>query len=219
MIRIVVVDDQTLIRSGIRALLTSEPDIEIVAEGATGQDGYELALAHRPNIVLMDIQMPVLDGVRATRLIVGDDALQDVRVIILTNYADDEYVFDALRAGASGFLLKDTNPGDLVRALRVAVQGDALLSPTITRRLIREFVTPPPALADSPSLDVLTPRELEVVALVAHGLSNDEIAERMTISPTTAKTHVSRAMTKLHARDRAQLVVIAYQSGLVSAAR
>jgi len=219
MIRIVVVDDQTLIRSGIRALLTSEPDIEIVAEGATGQDGYELALAHRPNIVLMDIQMPVLDGVRATRLIVGDDALQDVRVIILTNYADDEYVFDALRAGASGFLLKDTNPGDLVRALRVAVQGDALLSPTITRRLIREFVTRPPALADSPSLDVLTPRELEVVALVAHGLSNDEIAERMTISPTTAKTHVSRAMTKLHARDRAQLVVIAYQSGLVSAAR
>ncbi|MBX6391291.1 MAG: response regulator transcription factor [Frankia sp.] len=219
MIRVVVVDDQALIRSGITALLSSEPDIEIVAEGANGQEGYELARRHQPDIVLMDIQMPVLDGVRATRLIAGDDALQDVHVVILTNYADDEYVFDALRVGASGFLLKDTNPGDLVRALRVVVQGDALLSPAVTRRLIREYVSRPPALADSQSLDVLTPRELEVVALVAHGLSNEEIAERMTISPATAKTHVSRAMTKLHARDRAQLVVIAYQSGLVSAAR
>lgn len=217
MIRVVLVDDQALIRSGIRALLDAEDDIEVVAEGSNGREGLELAVEHRPDVVLMDVQMPVLTGIDATRMIVADERLGDVRVVILTNYDLDEYVFDALRAGACGFVLKDTEPEELLRALRVAVRGDALLSPVLTRRLIAEFIARPPDVLTTAAVDDLTNREREVVALAAHGLSNDEIAERMVLSPATAKTHVSRAMTKLGARDRAQLVVFAYQSGLVTA--
>jgi DNA-binding NarL/FixJ family response regulator len=216
-IRVLLVDDQTLIRTGIRALLDAEDGIEVVAEAADGRAGVDLAVEHRPDIVLMDVQMPVLDGIEATRQIVADERLRDVHVIIVTNYGLDEYVFTALRAGASGFLLKDTEPADLLQALRVAVRGDALLSPAVTRQLISEFVSRPPTSLPTTPLDALTKREREVMALVAHGLSNDEIADAMVLSPTTAKTHVSRAMTKLHARDRAQLVVLAYQSGLVTA--
>ncbi len=216
MIRVLLVDDQALIRSGIRALLDAEDDIDVVAEAADGQEGVDRAIAHVPDVVLMDVQMPVMDGIEATRRIVADPRLAGVRVVILTNYGLDEYVFNALRAGASGFLLKDTEPADLLQALRVVVRGDALLSPAVTRRLISEFVARPPDAVSAAGLDALTPREREVVALVARGLSNDEIAQAMVLSPTTAKTHVSRAMTKLQARDRAQLVVIAYQSGLVS---
>jgi DNA-binding NarL/FixJ family response regulator len=214
-IRVVLVDDQSLIRTGIRALLDAEDDIDVVAEGGTGVEGVRLALEHRPDIVLMDVQMPQMDGIEATRRIVTDDRLAEVHVVMLTNYGLDEYVFNALRAGASGFVVKDTEPEDLLQALRVTVRGDALLSPAVTRRLISEFVARPADVLPEGDLDLLTPREREVVALVAHGLSNDEIAEQMVLSPMTAKTHVSRAMTKLGARDRAQLVVFAYQSGLV----
>lgn len=216
MIRVGLVDDQALIRSGIRALLDAEDDVEVVAEGADGHDGVRLARELRPDVVLMDVQMPGLDGIAATRQIAADDALAGVHVVVLTNYGIDEYVFEALRAGASGFVVKDTEPADLVEAVRAAVRGDALLSPAITRRLISEFVARPPDAIAPDGLDLLTRREREVVALVAHGLSNDEIAERMVLSPLTAKTHVSRAMTKLGARDRAQLVVFAYESGIVS---
>ncbi|MCA5892233.1 response regulator transcription factor [Isoptericola sp. NEAU-Y5] len=216
MIRVLLVDDQALIRSGIRALLDAEDDVEVVAEGATGREGVALARGLRPDVVLMDVQMPDLDGIGATRQICADDDLAEVRVVVLTNYGLDEYVFDALRAGASGFVVKDTEPADLLQAVRVAVQGDALLSPAITRRLISEFVSRPPDTLAGAGGDLLTPREREVVALVAHGLSNDEIAGRMVLSPLTAKTHVSRAMTKLGVRDRAQLVVFAYESGIVS---
>jgi DNA-binding NarL/FixJ family response regulator len=215
--KVLLVDDQTLIRTGLRALLDAEDDIEVVAEAADGQQAVELVAEHLPDIVLMDVQMPVLDGIEATRQIVADEQFADVHVVILTNYGLDEYVFDALRAGASGFLVKDTEPDDLLQALRVATRGDALLSPAITRKLISEFVSRPPDAISAAGLETLTNREREVVALVAHGLSNDEIARTMVVSPTTAKTHVSRAMTKLQARDRAQLVVFAYQSGLVSA--
>jgi DNA-binding NarL/FixJ family response regulator len=218
-IRVVLVDDQPLIRTGIRALLDAEDDIEVVAEGADGRDGIALAIEHRPDIVLMDVQMPEMDGIEATRRIVGDDRLVAVHVVMLTNYGLDEYVFNSLRAGASGFVVKDTEPADLLRALRVTMRGDALLSPTLTRRLISEFAARPPEILPTADLGLLTNREREVVALVAHGLSNDEIAERMVLSPMTAKTHVSRAMTKLGARDRAQLVVFAYQSGLVAPRR
>jgi DNA-binding NarL/FixJ family response regulator len=216
MIRVLLADDQVLIRSGIRSLLDSEDDIEVVAEAADGQQAIALAAEHRPDIALVDIQMPVLDGIEATRQIVADPRLAGVRVVILTNYGLDEYIFRALRAGASGFLLKDTHPAELLQALRVAERGDALLSPAVTRRLISEFVARPPDVLAAAGMESLTNREREVVALVAHGLNNDEIAETMVLSPTTAKTHVSRAMTKLGARDRAQLVVFAYQSGLVS---
>ncbi|RFS82024.1 DNA-binding response regulator [Actinomadura spongiicola] len=216
MIRVLLADDQVLIRSGIRSLLDSEDDIEVVAEAADGRQAIALAVEHRPDIALVDIQMPVLDGIEATRQIVADPRLADVRVVILTNYGLDEYIFRALRAGASGFLLKDTHPAELIQALRVAERGDALLSPAVTRRLISEFVARPPDVLSAVGMESLTNREREVVALVAHGLNNDEIAETMVLSPTTAKTHVSRAMTKLGARDRAQLVVFAYQSGLVS---
>jgi DNA-binding NarL/FixJ family response regulator len=215
MIRVLLVDDQALIRSGIRSLLDAEDDIEVVAEAADGRQGVALAREHRPDIALIDVQMPVLDGIEATRQIVEDDRLCGVRVIILTNYGLDEYIFQALRAGASGFLLKDTEPAELLQALRVVMRGDALLSPAVTRQLVSEFVARPPDAHPSAGLETLTNREREVLALVAHGLSNDEIAAAMTLSPTTAKTHVSRAMTKLGARDRAQLVVFAYQSGLV----
>ncbi|HEY7104313.1 MAG TPA: response regulator transcription factor [Mycobacteriales bacterium] len=217
MIRVVLVDDQPLIRTGIRALLDAEDDIVVVAEGADGREGVALAREHLPDIVLMDVQMPEMDGIEATRRIANDDRLAGVHVVVLTNYGLDEYVFNSLRAGASGFVVKDTEPADLLQALRVTMRGDALLSPAVTRRLISEFVARPAEVFASADLELLTNREREVVALVAHGLSNDEIAERMVLSPLTAKTHVSRAMTKLGARDRAQLVVFAYQSGLVSA--
>jgi DNA-binding NarL/FixJ family response regulator len=216
LIRVVLVDDQSLIRTGIRALLDAEDDIAVVAEGADGREGVALTREHRPDIVLMDVQMPEMDGIEATRLIVTDERLAGVHVVMLTNYGLDEYVFNALRAGAAGFLVKDTEPADLLQALRVTMRGDALLSPSVTRRLISEFVARPADVLPTADLDLLTNREREVVTLVAHGLSNDEIAERMVLSPMTAKTHVSRAMTKLGARDRAQLVVFAYQAGLVA---
>jgi DNA-binding NarL/FixJ family response regulator len=215
MIRVLLVDDQALIRSGIRSLLDAEDDIKVVAEAANGSQGVALAREHRPDIALIDVQMPELDGIEATRQIVDDAQLTGVHVVILTNYGLDEYIFRALRAGASGFLLKDTEPDELLLALRVVVRGDALLSPAVTRRLIGEFVARPPDALASAGMERLTGREREVVALVAHGLSNDEIAATMVVSPTTVKTHVSRAMTKLAARDRAQLVVFAYQAGLV----
>jgi len=215
-IRVVLVDDQPLIRTGIRALLDAEDDIEVLAEGANGREALALALEHRPDIVLIDVQMPEMDGIEATRRIANDDRLSAVRVVMLTNYGLDEYVFNSLRAGAAGFVVKDTEPADLLQALRVTVRGDALLSPAVTRRLISEFASRPADVLPSADVARLTPRETEVVALVAHGLTNDEIAERMVLSPMTAKTHVSRAMTKLGARDRAQLVVFAYQSGLVA---
>ncbi len=217
MIRVLLVDDQTLIRGGFRALLDAEDDIHVVAEASDGRQGVALAREHLPDVALVDIQMPVLDGIEATRQIVADERLSGVRVVILTNFGLDEYVFNALRAGASGFLLKDIEPAELLHGVRVAARGDALLSPAVTRKLISEFVSRPPEVGPTAGLEALTNREREVVALVARGLSNDEIAAYMVISPTTAKTHVSRAMTKLHARDRAQLVVFAYESGLVAA--
>ncbi|MGF0318381.1 response regulator [Nocardia fluminea] len=215
MIRVLLVDDQPLIRSGFRALLEIEDDIEVVAEAADGREGVELARTHLPDIALIDIQMPMVDGIEATRRIAADPALSGVHVVILTNYGLDEYVFDALRAGAAGFLVKDIEPEDFLHAIRVAARGDALLAPSITRRLIHRYVTQPRTPSPGAGLDELTAREREAVVLVAQGLSNDEIAVHMVISPHTAKTHVNRAMTKLHARDRAQLVVLAYESGLV----
>ncbi|MEV0630737.1 response regulator transcription factor [Nonomuraea wenchangensis] len=215
MIRVLLADDQALIRGGFRALLEAEDDLEVVAEAANGEQAVALALEHRPDVVLVDIQMPVMDGIEATRRIAADDRLSGTHVVILTNYGLDEYVVDALRAGAGGFLVKDTEPADLLQGVRVAARGDALLSPAITRRLIGEYVSRRPGPSPE-ALGVLTNREREVTALVARGLSNDEIAAHMVISPTTAKTHVSRAMTKLRARDRAQLVVFAYESGLVA---
>ncbi|MEU4811851.1 response regulator transcription factor [Nocardia fluminea] len=215
MIRVLLVDDQPLIRSGFRALLEIEDDIEVVGEAADGREGVELARAHLPDIALIDIQMPVADGIEATRRIAADPALAGVHVVILTNYGLDEYVFDALRAGAAGFLVKDIEPEDFLHAIRVAARGDALLAPSITRRLIHRYVTQPRTPPPGAALGTLTTREREAVVLVAQGLSNDEIAVHMVISPHTAKTHVNRAMTKLHARDRAQLVVLAYESGLV----
>lgn len=215
MIRVLLVDDQALIRAGFRALLDAEDDIAVVADAADGARGVSLARQHRPDVVLLDVQMPVMDGIEATRRIASDPALADVHVVILTNYGVDEYVFNALRAGASGFLVKDTEPADLIAAVRVAARGEALLSPAITRRLISEFVAHAPLPGPVAGLDQLTNREKEVMALVGKGLSNEEIAAKMVISPATAKTHVSRAMTKLGARDRAQLVVFAYESGLV----
>jgi DNA-binding NarL/FixJ family response regulator len=215
-IRVVLIDDQPLMRAGFRALLDAEDDIEVVGEAPNGLDGLALVAALVPDVVLVDVQMPVLDGIETTRRIAADPALGSVHVVILTNYGLDEYVFNALRAGASGFLVKDTDPEELLHAVRLAERGDALFSPAITRRLVAEFVARPPAGAVVDALDVLTNREREVVTLVAGGLSNDEIAAQLYISPITAKTHVSRAMTKLQARDRAQLVVLAYESGLVS---
>jgi len=212
-IRVLIVDDQALMRAGFRALLDAEDDIEVVGEAADGRAGVELAVRYVPDVVLLDIQMPVLDGIEATRLITADPLLCSVRVVVLTNYGVDEYVFGALRAGATGFLLKDADPDELIRAIHVASVGEALLSPAVTRRLIGEFVARPET--DTAALDVLTVREREVLALVARGLANTEIAQHMTISPYTVRTHVANTMTKLAARDRAQLVVAAYESGLV----
>lgn len=219
MIRVVIVDDQALMRAGFRALLDSEDCIEVTGEAADGRAGVELIRRHTPDVVLMDVQMPVMTGIEATREIAADPALAGVHVVILTNYGLDEHVFDALRAGAAGFLLKDTEPDELLRAIDVAARGEALLSPAVTRRLIGAFVSRPPDRATAPGLETLTRREREVTALAARGLTNGEIAVHMVVSPFTAKTHISRAMTKLGARDRAQLVVFAYESGLVEARR
>jgi DNA-binding NarL/FixJ family response regulator len=219
-IRVVLADDQTLVRSGFRVLLERTDGIEVVGEAADGGDALERIRAERPDVVLMDIRMPVMDGLEATRRIAADLELSDVRVIMLTTFDLDEYVFEALHAGASGFLLKDVEPDDLRAAVRAVAAGDALLSPRVTRRLISEFVTRPRSQRPTPpALDELTDREREVMALVAAGRTNDEIAEQLVISPATAKTHVSRILLKLGARDRAQLVVIAYESGLVKAGR
>ncbi|MET7379858.1 response regulator transcription factor [Streptomyces sp. NPDC005526] len=216
MIRVLLVDDQPLIRSGFRALLDIEEDIEVVAEAADGKECLDLVREHLPDVALIDIQMPVADGIEATRRIAADPALAGVHVVIVTNYGLDEYVFNALRAGAAGFLVKDIVPDDFLHAVRVAARGDALLAPSITRKLINRYVAQPLTTGVGSGLEELTSREREAVVLVAHGLSNDEIADRMVISPMTAKTHINRAMTKLHARDRAQLVVLAYESGLVA---
>ncbi|MGW6118429.1 response regulator [Nocardia sp. NPDC055165] len=216
MIRVLLVDDQPLIRSGFRALLDLEDDITVVAEAADGSEALALARQYLPDIALIDIQMPVLDGIEATRQIAADPALVEVHVVILTNYGLDEYVFHALRAGAAGFLVKDILPEDFLHAVRVAARGDALLAPSITRRLINRYVSQPLSTGNATKLNELTGREREAVTLVAQGMSNEEIADRMVISPLTAKTHINRAMTKLHARDRAQLVVLAYESGLVA---
>jgi DNA-binding NarL/FixJ family response regulator len=214
-ISVVIADDQALVRAGFRALLDAQDDIVVVAEAADGDEAYRLALEHQPNVVLMDIRMPGTDGLAATRRIADDARLESVRVVILTTFDLDEYVFEAIRSGANGFLVKDTEPAELLRGVRAVVAGDALLSPGITRRLIEEFAQRAKEPASLPELDRLTDREREVVALVGEGLSNEEIAERLVMSAATAKTHVSRAMVKLGARDRAQLVVFAYESGLV----
>ena len=215
MIRVVLADDQVLVRAGFRALLDAEPDVDVVGEASDGREAIELTRALVPDVVLMDVRMPELDGLSATRSIADDDALTEVHIVILTTFEQDEYVFEALRAGASGFLVKDTEPADLVRAVRAVAAGDALLSPGVTRRLIEEYASHAKGSEVAPALDELTEREREVMALVAEGLSNEEIAQKLFVSPATAKTHVSRAMVKLRARDRAQLVVFAYESGLV----
>ncbi|MEO3773328.1 response regulator transcription factor [Micromonospora sp. B9E7] len=211
MIRLLIVDDQTLVRAGFCSILDGEDGIEVVGEAADGSEAVRLAAQLRPDVVLMDIRMPVLDGLAATGKIV---ASSDARVIILTTFDLDEYVYGALRAGASGFLVKDTEPAELIHGVRVVARGDALIAPSITRRLIAEFATRATHPDPKPRLSVLTEREREVLALVAAGLSNDEIAARLVLSPATAKTHVSRIMTKSQVRDRAQLVILAYESGL-----
>jgi DNA-binding NarL/FixJ family response regulator len=216
-IRVLLVDDQPLVRAGFRMILDAEPDIDVVAEAGDGAAAHAAAREHRPDVVLMDIRMPGADGLQATTAITADETLAGTRIIILTTFELDEYVFEALRNGASGFLVKHTEPDELVRAVREVAAGESLLSPSVTRRLIREFTAraPVPAPATPEHMSVLTAREREIVAHVAQGLTNDEIAAELVMSPATARTHVSRAMVKLHARDRAQLVVFAYQSGLV----
>jgi DNA-binding NarL/FixJ family response regulator len=219
MIRVLLADDQALVRAGFRALLGSAPDVAVVGEAEDGQSAVRLVRDTAPDVVLMDIRMPGCDGIAATREIVADPRLADVRVVMLTTFAEDSYVFAAIQAGASGFLVKDTEPADLLTAVRVVHRGDALLSPSVTRGLIEEFAqraTPPQADRRLERLVAgLTEREREVVTLVASGLSNDEIARRLVVSPATAKTHVSRAMIKLQVRDRAQVVVLGYETGLV----
>ena len=217
MIRILLADDQALIRAGFRMLLDSADDMEVVGEAGDGAEAVDLARRQLADVILMDIRMPGVDGLEATRRIAADDDLAGVKVIILTTFESDEYVYQAIRAGASGFLVKDAEPAELIQAVRVVARGDALLSPSVTRRLITDLARRPerPPLS-AQSLQCLTVREREVMALVAAGLSNDEIAARLYLSPLTSKTHVSRMMTKLGARDRAQLVVMAYETGLVT---
>ncbi|WP_117209975.1 response regulator [Allorhizocola rhizosphaerae] len=214
MIRVLIVDDQDLVRIGLRVLVETEDDLMLSGEAADGREAVELIRRTRPDVVLMDIRMPVMDGIEALRTVAGDPALEATRVIMLTTFELDEYVFEALRAGASGFLIKDTSPEALLNAIRVVAAGDSLLSPSVTRRVIGEFVSGSRKATPHPQIRRLTDRERELVALVAEGLTNDEIAQRLVLSPATVRTHVSRSMTKLGARDRAQLVVFAYQSGL-----
>ncbi|CAM5486184.1 MULTISPECIES: response regulator [Streptomyces] len=216
MIRIVLADDQRLVRAGFRSILEDEDDLEVVGEAGDGAEALAACRALRPDVVLLDIRMPGVDGLQAARDIAADARLKDVRVVILTTFDLDDYVYGALRAGATGFLVKDTEPEELVHAVRVAARGDALISPSVTRRLIAEFAGRVRAPEPGPRLNALTDRESEVMRLVAAGLTNDEIAARLVLSPATAKTHVSRIMTKLDVRDRSQLVVLAYESGMVS---
>lgn len=215
MIRVLLADDQALVRAGFRALLDAQEGIEVVGEAEDGRQAVELARETKPDVILMDIRMPVLDGLEATREIALDRALDCTRIVILTTFELDEYVFDAIRAGAAGFLVKDTKPTDLIEAVHVVADGGALLSPSVTKRLIGEFAARAKERPPSEALEELTDREREVMGLVAEGLSNDEIANRLVVSVATAKTHVSRALLKLGARDRAQLVVLAYETGLV----
>jgi DNA-binding NarL/FixJ family response regulator len=215
-IRVVLADDQSLVRAGMRSLIEAEDGIDVVGEAADGAEAVEVVAREKPHIVLMDIRMPDVDGLEATRRIVEQPELEDVRVLILTTFEADEYVFEALRLGAGGFLLKDAEPAELLRAIRVVADGESLLSPSVTRRVVAAFAAGPAPEAPSNALvEELTEREREVVGLVGRGLSNEEIAEHLVISPATARTHVSRSMVKLNARDRAQLVVFAYESGLV----
>ena len=219
-VRVVLADDQPLVRVGLKALIDAEPGIDLVGEAADGEEVLRVVRDTMPDVVVMDIRMPRLDGIEATRAVASDAALQNVRVLVLTTFEIDEYVFDALRAGASGFLLKDVEPRELLRAIRLVAAGESLLAPRVTRRVVEAFAAKgAPAAPRTAMLGDLTEREREVLALVGGGLSNDEIAERLTISPATARTHVSRVMSKVEARDRAQLVVLAYESGLVAPGR
>ncbi|SBN62501.1 two component transcriptional regulator, LuxR family [Curtobacterium sp. 9128] len=215
-IRVVLVDDQVLVRAGLRALVDAEPGMTVVGEAGDGDSAVEVVSHERPDVVLMDIRMPGSDGLDATRRICADAALADVHVVILTTFEEDDYVFDAIRGGAAGFLVKDTEPAELLRAIRTVVAGESLLSPRATRSLVEAFATHAKPSSLSPELDVLTDREREVMRLVATGCTNTEIGERLFVSSATAKTHVSRAMIKLGARDRAQLVVFAYETGLAT---
>jgi DNA-binding NarL/FixJ family response regulator len=215
MIRTLLADDQGLVRSGLRALLDAREDIQVVAQAATGEQAVALTRRFKPDVVLMDIRMPELDGLQATRQIAADPELAGVRVVILTTFALDEYLFEALRDGAVGFLVKDAEPGELVSAVRAAARGDSLISPSMTRRLVAEFADGSRRPPDTSELEVLTDREREVLGLVAEGLTNEQIAERLVLSPATARTHVGRLFAKLGARHRAQLVVLAYETGLV----
>jgi DNA-binding NarL/FixJ family response regulator len=215
-IRVLLADDQALVRAGLCALLEGEDDIEVAGVASDGDEAVALAVGTSADVMLMDINMPGLSGVEATRQIVADERSSELKIVILTIYETDEHIFDALRAGASGFLLKDAEPASLLQGIRVVAEGEALLAPSVTRRLVADFAARPEVARTSPAeLRYLTNREREVMALVAGGLSNEEIAARLVVSPATAKTHVSRAMRKLHAHDRAQLVVLAYESGLV----
>jgi DNA-binding NarL/FixJ family response regulator len=217
-IRVAIADDQALVRAGFVSLLSNAGDIVLVGEAAHGGEAVELVRRAHPDVMLMDIRMPGVDGLAATRAITGDPALEATKVVVLTTYELDEYVFEALRAGASGFLTKDVDPDDLREAVRTVAAGHALLAPSVTRRVVDAFASSVPRPKAPERLDQLTDRERQVLALIARGLSNDELAERLIVSPLTAKTHVSRILTKLHARDRAQLVVIAYETGLVGPA-
>jgi DNA-binding NarL/FixJ family response regulator len=214
--RVLIVDDQAAVRAGFAALIAAADDLDVAGEAADGREAVDLARRIRPQVVLMDVRMPVLDGLEATRLICADPTLTDTRVLVLTTFDLDDYVYGALRAGASGFLLKDAGPHELLHAIRTIAAGDALLAPSVTKRLIAEFARRPQAAAAPPALDTLTDREREILRLVAAGLSNADIASRLVISPLTAKTHVGRVLAKLDCHDRAQLVALAYETGFVT---